>query len=200
MGTRNLTMVIKNEQFKVAQYGQWDGYPGGQGKTALGFLKKFDERAFGYQLDKCKFVDDEKQKEINSWLKSIGVNDGWMNMEQSRHFKTKYPFFSRDNGANILNLINESEQETIWLHDDRNFINDSLMCEWAYVIDLDKRTFEVYTGLNKKPLHKHERFYGGVTDDRGYYPCRNVAIYSLDSLPEDKEFVALERTEEEIES
>jgi len=27
MGTRHLTMVIQNKEPKVAQYGQWDGYP-----------------------------------------------------------------------------------------------------------------------------------------------------------------------------
>lgn len=35
MGTRNLTAVYLDGQYKVAQYGQWDGYPEGQGITAL---------------------------------------------------------------------------------------------------------------------------------------------------------------------
>src|SRR5574337_1233174 len=38
MGTRNLTAVMMNGEYKVAQYGQWDGYPEGQGKTILEFL------------------------------------------------------------------------------------------------------------------------------------------------------------------
>lgn len=192
MGTRNLTIVISEEKTKIAQYGQWDGYPSGQGKTALSFLRKVDERAFKYQLDKCRFVDDGKQKEIDAFLRSIGCNDEWMNMDQARQFKTKYPLFSRDNAANILNMVNDSEQDIIWLYDETAFANDSLMCEWAYVIDLDKRTFEVYTGFNKSPLHKHERFYKEFPDEDGYYPIKNVAIYSLDDLPEEKEFLALE--------
>ena len=39
MGTRNLTAVYLDGQYKVAQYGQWDGYPEGQGITALTFLR-----------------------------------------------------------------------------------------------------------------------------------------------------------------
>jgi hypothetical protein len=196
MGTRNLTMVIKDEKTRIAQYGQWDGYPSGQGKTIMEFLSRYDELAFKFQLDKCQFVDDEKQKEIDAFFKSICVNDGWMNMDQSRKFKDKYPFFSRDNGANILNLVNDSEEDVIWLHDESAFVNDSLMNEWTYVLDYDKRTFEVYTGFNKSPLHKHERFYSNQSN-RGYYPVKNVAIYSLDDLPTMEEFLKLESVETE---
>lgn len=39
MGTRNLTAVYLDGQYKVAQYGQWDGYPEGQGITVLTFLR-----------------------------------------------------------------------------------------------------------------------------------------------------------------
>ena len=40
MGTRNLTLVINQEgEKKVAQYGQWDGYPSGVGAGVLRFLK-----------------------------------------------------------------------------------------------------------------------------------------------------------------
>ena len=38
MGTRNLTCVFVNGEYKVAQYCQWDGYPSGQGLTILNFL------------------------------------------------------------------------------------------------------------------------------------------------------------------
>ena len=43
MGTRNLTCVIKDGKYRVAQYGQWDGYPEGQGMNILNFLKKWIE-------------------------------------------------------------------------------------------------------------------------------------------------------------
>ena len=36
MGTRGLTMVVSKGKTRVAQYGQWDHYPSGQGRTAFG--------------------------------------------------------------------------------------------------------------------------------------------------------------------
>src|SRR4051812_8314171 len=38
MGTRHLTRVIVNGQCVISQYGQWDGYPTGQGHTIAKFL------------------------------------------------------------------------------------------------------------------------------------------------------------------
>lgn len=39
MGTRHLICVQHNNEYKVAKYGQWDGYPSGQGAGILEFLK-----------------------------------------------------------------------------------------------------------------------------------------------------------------
>ena len=54
MGTRNLTMVISQEKTKVAQYGQWDGYPEGQGVKILSILKKVD-------MSELKKKEEEEQ-------------------------------------------------------------------------------------------------------------------------------------------
>lgn len=37
MGTRNLTCVVLDGKYVVSSYGQWDGYPSGQGKQFLIF-------------------------------------------------------------------------------------------------------------------------------------------------------------------
>ena len=61
-------------------------------------------------------------------------------MVEAQKFDEKYPYFSRDNGAQILDMIYHSEEEVFISID---FAADSLFCQWAYVIDLDKNTFEI---------------------------------------------------------
>lgn len=195
MGTRNLTMVISNGETKVAQYGQWDGYPEGQGVTALNFLTNTDLNKFKEKLNSVKFINGSKEKEINKWLKSIGCENGWMNMEQAKLYHEKYPLLTRDNGAGILNLIMESEEEINWVNDNREFAADSLFCEWAYVIDLDKNTFEVYEGFNQEPLTINDRFYHLTAEsekehrDSQYYPIKLSKSFDLNNLPFEDEFI-----------
>jgi hypothetical protein len=186
-------MVIHNEQTKVAQYGQWDGYPDGQGKTALSFLLHMERGKFIEQLGKAKWANED---EVNTYLLSIGAKDGWLNGDQSKLYHAKYPFFSRDHGAAILAKIYMWEDSEILLEDTSAFAGNSLMCEWAYVIDLDKNTFEIYEGFNKSPLNQNERFFNSPIKD-GYYPVKMVKSYSINELPSIEQFLKdLEPVEE----
>jgi hypothetical protein len=149
MGTRNLTMVISNGETKVAQYGQWDGYPSGNGVIVLEFLTSTNLEEFKNKLNKVFFMNGSKEKEIKKWMKSVGCENGWMNMDQSKLYQEKYPYLTRDNGAKILEMIMEGEEDEIWITDSTDFAGDSLFCEWAYLVDLDKNILEVYEGFNK---------------------------------------------------
>jgi len=200
MGTRNLTMVVADGKTRIAQYGQWDGYPSGQGVKALDFLLKADLDAFKTKVLKCRWFSAYKKRELKKFMESIGSKDGWVTMEQAAKYNQKYPMLGRDNGAEILNLVNNSTDKVIWLHDESGFAADSLFCEWAYVIDLDKRTFEVYKGFNKTELEPDQRFaYLKKEEDNEYYPVRMIKSYSLDELPTPEQFIkeleAVEETE-----
>ena len=199
MGTRNLTMVIKESEPVVAQYGQWDGYPSGQGTTALNFLKTKSLKKFKKKLELVRFATKEDEADLQKFMESIGVTDGWMDMDQSGKFHQAYPLLTRDNGAEILTLI-QNNKEPVFLTDSRDFAKDSLFCEWAYVIDLDKETFEVYSGFNETPLGEDERFYTAeVLEEGKHYPIRLVKSFSLNDLPSETKFLkACEPVEEEI--
>lgn len=54
MGTRGLTQVILDGEYKISQYGQWDNYPSGAGVEVLDFLRTMDADAF---KDKLRALD-----------------------------------------------------------------------------------------------------------------------------------------------
>jgi hypothetical protein len=196
VGTRNLTMVQKNNKLVVAQYGQWDGYPFGQGVKVLRFAKKISNELnrikFEEQLKKCVYITEEKRKELyESVLGPSYSKDGWITIEQSNKLANAFPTLHRDTCANILDIIFHSEDEIIYLIDASDFAGDSVFCEWAYLINLDTNQLEVYRGFNEEPLEKSERFYSTNTPNNGHYPIRFLHTYNIDNLPEERDFAIL---------
>jgi hypothetical protein len=203
MGTRHLTAVIRKKEPVIAQYGQWDGYPEGQGTTVLDFLRKVTKngglKKFNERLDCVRFETEEDEKEMQKFMESIGCADGWMNMDQAAKYHKKYPYRTRDNGADILNMVANSKDKEIVLCNSMDFAADSLFCEWAYVIDLDKKVLEVYRGFNKRPLGKNQRFatlekhnYGDTSklgSDYNYFPVRCIRKYKFSELPTKRAFI-----------
>ena len=170
MGTRNLTIVIIDGETKIAQYGQWDGYPAGQGKTILSFLKRIDAagewQKFKDRIRTLKWLTPEQCEEL----------------DKDPDWDKKHPYLSRDCGGQILDAVYFGTMETGSNYDNTrkeyavfcgnranfdlytgagnggaafvadisqfatpptNFLTDGLFCEWAYRIDLDKETFEI---------------------------------------------------------
>ena len=185
MGTRHLTIVIdENNETKVAQYGQWDGYPAGQGTTVVEFLRmKGNLELLKEKLKLVRFPTKEDEKAVDDFMESIGCTDGWMNTEQANEYHKVFPLLTRDNGAEILNMLLKIEQD-VFLKDSTSFAGDGLFCEYAYVIDLYKNTFEIYEGFGKEPLPKNAMFkYLEENKDNNYYPVRMVKKYSLKRIP-----------------
>lgn len=188
MGTRNLTCVVLGGEYKVAQYGQWYGYPSGQGATALTFLRGMDKEVFIAKLSALSFISDADADAINAEL----LDDQTL-MQEGK----KYGHLSRDRAAEILDIIYKEDPGSLKLQNSLNFAADSLFCEFAYVIDLDKNTFEVFTGFNRSPLAEGERFafLNGEADQdhrsKKYTPVKHMHTFQLDALPTVDEFLAI---------
>lgn len=189
MGTRNLICVVKDNDYKVAQYSQWDGYPEGQGIVILNFLRENDMTKFREQVDMCEFITDDDF--FNKAYAELGIDttSGYINLEDSIKFSNKYPQLSRDIGGGILEFIQNNNN--VLLKNSIDFANDSLFCEWAYVVNLDSNLFEVYEGFNKEPLSENERFYNPTLIPKNeFYPVKHVVSFDLNSLPTDSEFLS----------
>lgn len=188
MGTRNLSMVLLDGNLVLSKYCQWDGYPEGQGATFLNFLSHaFNKNIFIQKIKASKSPSDEEFK--NLWIEcgADPVSD-MVSFETSDKFKQKYFHLHRDCGADVLNII-QSSDDGILLRNDFNFAADSLFCEWAYLLNLDNNTFEVYKGFNKSPLNEQDRFFNLQDNNSDYYPIKLVKSYSLDNLPSEQDFL-----------
>ena len=127
MGTRNLTKVIDRDGVvKVAQYGQWDGYPSGQGVNAL--IHAYNHRQIESKLGKLYFLSDNEIENINSLLSASG-----------QPIVDVYPTLSRDTCADILGYVAWSSD--VFLIDHSEFESDELFCEAVYTLDFQQKKF-----------------------------------------------------------
>lgn len=120
MGTRHLIEVMIDGKVKVAQYGQWDGYPSGQGKEIAKFLKyHYCDYTFSRALRACRFLTKAEIDALGS------------------QWKEKMPWLSRDLGAKILFIVQAFDG--VPLIDASDSKKDTWI-EFCYLIDMDKST------------------------------------------------------------
>jgi hypothetical protein len=139
MGTRGITQVIdSNGQTVVAQYGQWDHYPDGQGLNILSFISGYNVvQQLEKALFKCYFATESELEEM---YKPYVTPDGMMTMDNSDKFSVMYPSLTRNTGSDILKVITYSTGR-VPLSNQIDFIEDDLMCEGVYTIDFQTRLF-----------------------------------------------------------
>lgn len=189
MGTRSLTCVVLDGKFKVAQYGQFDGYPSGQGKTALEIMRKIlNENHLERFKEKVRALSQLTEAEHKQLWIDVGAdpNKDYVSMEIGNAFDEKHPELSRRTAAEILGLVMYRDIARVQLSND--FAHDSLFCEWAYVVDLDQGIFEVHKGFVTSP-HSKGRFASGKCKSSGYHPVQLAKSYTLASLPSNEDFL-----------
>ena len=140
MGTRNLTKVIDaNGVVKVAQYGQWDGYPSGQGMNALYHAHNHKQIEKG--LARVRWATEDELNSIYSQFSEMNR----MGTDDQQSFDLLYPNLTRDTCADILGVVAWSVGEVI-LVDESAFEKDDLFCEGVYTIDFQQRKFISWYG------------------------------------------------------
>ncbi len=140
MGTRHYQVVIDKKGTKrVQQYGQWDGYPSGQGLNILKYLKSGDLEKYQSNLEKIKTPTKNQIEAINKELAKNGLE----------HEKGgKYYHFNRDCGSQMHQLIEDGKVKNVQLMTKEEA---DKWCEGFYTIDFQNNTFQTeYYGISKK--------------------------------------------------
>lgn len=124
MGTRHRQAVIsKDGELKIQQYGQWDGYPSGQGVEILQYLRNGNLEKYYKNLLKIHQITDEQIDEVNSH------GENWSNL---------YPYLSRDCGSKIHQMIENGEVKFVQFIDEDEAHR---WCEGFYTIDFQNNLF-----------------------------------------------------------
>ncbi len=211
MGTRHLITIVKDGEFKLAQYGQWDGYPSGQGADILKFLTEGDVDALKRNVDKLYYATDDEVKALYETFAGIPPEQDWVNMEQSNKLKENLPTLHRDTGAKILDLIAGGGANSFYdvaEADVRIPTIDMLSfaggwgCEWVYTVDLDNDTLEVYEagiGGETEPNRFTDVIKKAYENDEEE-PCfvNLVGSYKFAAMPTLQEFLKLEEQEDDL--
>lgn len=109
MGTRNITVVIKDNKVKISQYGQWDGYYEWTGRNVLQFCRenlsnKILREKFAERVDFCKQASAECNRQIDNAIDKFSRENG-------KNFviplNQLFPQMSRDTGWKILEIIED---------------------------------------------------------------------------------------------
>ena len=157
MGTRNLTVVIKDNEIKLSQYGQWDGYFTYSGTKFLEFVKenlqskskkrqKYRIETFGEKVELLKPVDEKTMQEVRDIKQKYGFVNTFNKSEFAIPFNIMYPQFSRDTGVGILDIIDKLQP--CMFNSNYKFpvvldFDEGIPCtEFVHVINLD--TQEIY--------------------------------------------------------
>lgn len=189
MGTRNLSLCKKDGEIVIAEYGQWDGYPDGQGKTIFEFCQNKEN------ITRLK-AELENIRDINTLPEFLKEYDElapqWSNEKDNRTEAMIYWFeclASRDVGGMIFeNIISVDKTKLPKVMDNLIYLNPyedlaetenycDIWIEYAYLINLDTNKLECY----------------------GYSEL--IGVFDLDNLPTVEYFLAelAEKEEDEEE-
>jgi len=208
MSTRGAVLIAQKGKIK-GFYNHSDSYPGGLGEHIIKALKNIEKSKGGWEQFKenclkVKLVREDAKPSKELQERYVGYSDTGVSTGTLEEW---YCLLRNLQGVQYLKEIHKGKVEH--MVDSSSFPKDSLFCEYAYVIDLDKMVLEFYKGFQEVP-QKGNRF--GVKPDKSehrttvYYPCAKVGEIHLIGISTDRKTIKTMRElyakveEEEVEN
>ena len=172
MGTRGMIGIQAGGRV-VGTYNHYDSYPSWLGATMAreGIALAGDRERVAEQVAALRLVDEAEQPTPEERAVFTGSHD--------ENVSTGADWYAVLRG---LQGSIKAYLDAGVMPDGLAFASDSLFCEWAYIVDLDAGTLEVYKGLQQAPPTAG-RFAGPCEPPAtGYYPVNLVRTLSLSDL------------------
>ena len=178
MGTRGAYGFHKDGIDKLT-YNHFDSYPEYLGDNIVEFCRTTDKEIMDKIFDQIILVDEDSKptedqiEECKSlYRKGAGAVD-WYSLLRSAQGD-----------------IEAYKDGLRYMIDNAAFMQDSLFCEWAYVINLTTNQLEIYRGFQKKPTIN--RYYIEWAR-REYFNVALLVEFPLDDIPVDWLRIVLEK-------
>lgn len=184
MSNPHLVSIYYNGEYKMAECCHYyQGLEEGAGVNILRFLN--------HEMDRSKF------------LKRVAKLQFFTEKQEKAFYKSsKTPPYHLSRGitaVEILKFVQDQERYKRLKLLNRIDVSKKYYCEWGYIIDFDKDTYEIYAGYNNSPLSNEERFYHDgfletINHPNGIikiYPIKHIQSFSLSKLPDEEEFIEI---------
>ena len=149
MGTRGAVGFRIHKEDKVT-YNHSDSYPSGLGQDVLDFIKTNSLEDIKRAAHNLMVIDGETEPTLNQ-IKECAK---WTDTSVSNQSLKDWYCLLRKAQGNLNSYIDGLK----YMNDGRDFLLDSLFCEYAYIINLDTQELEFYSGFNRLPRLRKGRY------------------------------------------
>lgn len=177
MGTRGCYGFYKNGITK-ATYNHFDSYPSVLGESILDFAGNTSLKNMNNIFDKIELVREDSIPTIEQIENCQDFTDLSVSSQNIINF---YCLLRKAQGD-----LNAYKTNLKYMIDSKEFLGNSLFCEYAYIINLDKNVLEFYKGFNKVPQNNRYSKFANSQENGGYCECELVAEYPLTEIYEGK--------------
>lgn len=183
MSTRGLWGIRKDEE-DLLTYNHSDSYPEWLGGKICSFVREMSDEEMEKLVSILKPVSEDTpaNPEDIQICKELEIADFTINGGK----ETDYYCLLRKTQGNFAfyeNLVKNPpsfmKEKKLPFIKSNSFIVDSLYCEYAYILNLDKRCLEFWVGFQTKPDPKNRY---GTEEWNGYFPCKQFEAFSFERI------------------
>ena len=184
MGTRGYIGITSGNLFRGA-YNHLDSYPDGLGSDAVNFALWADQNPEkAREIARLPIVEGQ-DKPSDKTLDQLKAGGFWQNVDQGDNYyaalRNCQGDFRKYLSAGMI-IADESPFGS--------FMEDSLFCEFAYLVDLDSKTLDFYVGLQTespsdglfKGAQKPQDWQPEYEGEKYYYPVNRLASIPFSEL------------------
>jgi hypothetical protein len=180
MGTRGAVGFRIDGADKLT-YSHFDSYPDALGED---FVKQVREMVKDPKLAEKVRALAAIEEGQEPTAEDIERCKPYTNLSVSKQSTKDWYCLTRGAQGNLAAILEVGKWELA-----NEFINESLFCEWAYILNLDDKTVEFYRGFNKDPKAPG-RYAAHVEKDHRpsrepYCGCKLLLTFPMDNIPKD---------------